>query len=443
MGLVYKQSTLKVVWGFLFNLVLLANILIIENQAKILLINFGILITYFLHFPRYIFNPRNMVFAFSFLYVILPSTIQVIYEVFELDYVLPWGQVVDWFSFHLITYVDMYIVFIVFFYTFMIFESREKNVTFSNFKIQKFYFTILLTFTIGCVLLFVQLSGGIIGWVNNYKESFLLGREGLGLLNFITLFLVNILVFVLGLIYFKSKKYKVSILVISLLLIVLFALIQGLKSRLIILLLIFFFPYLLQRPLKIKTFFILGVTFFLLLFIGTYIRSNGYYDSGSIFFEYLMTYFNAYSLHDMIVQESEPNFFHTIYYPLVKPLIALGFLEPNTAYDISIELTKKYFPNDWETMNATQQWPLVTELYYNYYGFFLGWVPIIIYIFIISKLYKRVKDGNFALGLIFILEFLRIFSVFRGVLIPWQMPMYIVLYVFTYIAVNQIVVRKG
>lgn len=68
----------------------------------------------------------------------------------------------------------------------------------------------------------------------------------------------------------------------------------------------------------------------------------------------MMTYFNIYNLHDMFVKGHEANFFTTIHYPFVKPLIALGFLEPSTAYDLSVELTKEYFPKDWEMMRATE-----------------------------------------------------------------------------------------
>jgi len=34
---------------------------------------------------------------------------------FMIDYVLPWGQVTDWFNYHLVTYFDMYMIFLVFY----------------------------------------------------------------------------------------------------------------------------------------------------------------------------------------------------------------------------------------------------------------------------------------------------------------------------------------
>lgn len=49
------------------------------------------------------------------------------------------------------------------------------------------------------------------------------------------------------------------------------------------------------------------------------------------------------------------------------------------------------------------------------------------------------KQGDIALSLIFILEFFRIFTVMRGMLIPWQMPVYLFMYVFIYFTINFIV----
>lgn len=441
MGLVYSQNKVKynLLFGILINLIFLINLFIIDNYMKVLFINLGIIITYLLHLPKDIFNPRNIVFAFSFLYVILPSSIQYFYEFFMIDYVLPWGQVTDWFGYHLVTYFDMYMIFLVFYYSFLFFESKNLNFNFKSVLINKKYFLVLFMFTFSMVVLFLQLSGGFQQWILNYKETFLIGREGLGSLNFLSLFLVNIVVFILGLLHFKAKNYRILILICSLLFIVIISLLQGFKSRIIILLIIFYFPYLMNLKLRFTKIILMGLLFFTILFIGNYIRSNGYYDSINIFIEYMMTYFNVYNLHDIFVKDHEANFFLTINYPFVKPLIALGFLEPSTAYDLSVELTKEYFPKDWELMRATQQWPLATELYLNYFGFFLGWIPIVIYTFIISKIYTKVKQGDIALSLIFILEFFRIFTVMRGMLIPWQMPVYLFLYVFIYLTINFII----
>jgi len=132
----------------------------------------------------------------------------------------------------------------------------------------------------------------------------------------------------------------------------------------------------------------------------------------------------------------DPSFFNTVHYIFMKPLIFLGFFDQGSNYDISVELTKIYYPNDWETMHATQQWPLVTNLYYNYYGFYFGWIPILLYAYILSWLYMKMINGVIPFSLIFILEFIRLFSVERGVFIPWQMPVYLMYYLLIYLVLQ-------
>jgi len=419
------------------NLIGLMAMPILNNYLIVFLINLMIIQTYIINLPKNIFNPKNIVFAFSFLYVVLPSFIEMIYFTYNIGYILPWGQSTYWFTYSLSTYYDILLLYLLLFYSFHFFTPKEETPQLVKYKIDKKKLIFLIVITIVSLFVYMNATGGVSIWINNYKEAFLLGRGGNGILNFITLFLVNISVFILSLYYTKEKKLLIYIL--SILLIVLAAYIQGLKSRIIILLIIFYFPYLLQIKLKISKIAILGVLFFALLYIGNYIRSNGFYSGVGVFFEYMMTYFNVYEIHNMVKIESSSDFFKTVHYMFTKPLIYMGFLNDTSPYDLSVELTKVYFPNDWESMNATQQWPLVTNLYYNYYGFFLGWIPIVIYAFAVSSLYKELLKGNYAVSLIFILEYFRIFSVQRGEFIPWQMPIYIALYIIIYLVVNQII----
>ena len=411
-----------------------------NSLFNVLLIDFFIVLTYVFFKPKNIFHPNNIVFAFSFLYVVVPSSLQLLFQVFNIPYMLPWGRLYDWFSYELNTYYSVFFLYLVFYFSFYFFNQEDLPPRKVTYVVNAKFLLTLFVFTIVTLYFYMVLTGGVFSWFTSYKQTFLLGRDGLGLLNFIMLFSVNLLVFLLGL-YFHKKKGSVKffIFLISFLLIVFASLLQGFKSRIIILLIIFFFPYLLQMRPRLYNLFLLGTLFFVLLFIGNYIRSDGYYNSPFIFIEYMMTYFNVYELHNMVAIQSDPGFFNTVHHVLVRPLVALGLISSTTEYDISVMLTKEYFPSDWETMQATQQWPLITELYYNYYGFLLGWFPLVIYAFVLTVLYRKTKSGNVALALIFILEFFRLFSVQRGVLIPWQMPIYLSFYVFIYFVVKKTV----
>jgi len=435
----------KLGWRVNYKIVIVAiclisaiTIMALENAVfNVLLINFFIIFIYILFKPKNIFHPNNIIFAFSFLYVVLPSSLQLLYEAFNLPYVLPWGQLYDWFSYDLNTYYSVFFLYLVFYFSFYFLNAKDVPPQKVVYKVDVRVLSFLFVVTVILLFVYMQLTGGFLAWMTEYKQTFLLGRDGVGLFNFIMLFLVNVVVFLLGL-YFHSKKrlLKFFILLISLSFIVFASLLQGLKSRIIILLIIFFFPYLIQMKLRGSVLFLLGVLFFIILYIGNYIRTDGFYDSPLVFIEYMMTYFNVYELHNMVAIKTEPEFLTTLHHVFVKPFVALGLLAQDVEYDISIILTKEYFPLDWESMQATQQWPLITELYYNYYGFVLGWIPLIIYAFVLSVLYKKTKAGNVALALIFILEFFRLFSVQRGVLIPWQMPIYLFFYVCMYIVIK-------
>ncbi|MDX5584709.1 MAG: hypothetical protein QNK20_07230 [Aureibaculum sp.] len=411
-----------------------------DSVFNVLLINFFIIFIYVIYKPKNIFHPNNIVFAFSFLYVVLPSSLQLLYEAFNLPYVLPWGQLYDWFSYELSTYYSVFFLYLLLYFSFYFLNQKDLPPRKVTYLVSVKLLLVLFVFTVVMLFFYMQLTGGFLAWHTSYKEAFLLGRDGLGLLNFILLFSVNLLVFLLGL-YFHSKKgwLKFSILLISLLLIVFASLLQGLKSRVIILLVIFFFPYLLQLRLRVFVLLLFGALFFVILYIGNYIRTDGFYDTPFVFVEYMMTYFNVYDLHNMVVIESEPGLFNTLHHVFVKPLAALGLISQNAEYDLSVMLTKEYFPLDWESMQATQQWPLITDLYYNYYGFVLGWLPLVVYTFILTILYKKTKSGNVALALIFVLEFFRLFTVQRGVLIPWQIPVYLFFYLFIYFFVKKAV----
>jgi len=415
-----------------------------ENAfLNVLLIDISIIYFYISFMPKYVFHPNNIIFAFSFLYVVLPSSIQLFYDYFEIPYLLPWGALYDWFSYEQNTYYSVFLIFIVFYFSFYIFNQNDVAPVKVIYRVNLSFLFFLLVFTVFMLMVYLQLTGGVVRWVVSYKEAFLLGRSGYGFINFFILFLVNLLVFFLGLYFYGEKgSAKRTVLIISLFLIIFASLLQGLKSRVIILLIIFFFPYLLKLRLNGFKLLLLGSLFFVVLFVGNYIRSDGYYNSFSFFIEYMMTYFNVYDLHNMIVTRSEPSIFDTVHHIFVKPALALGILPQGSDFDISVMLTKKYFPSDWNEMKATQQWPLVTELYYNYYSFLFGWFPLLVYSYFLSSLYKKVKRGRIALSLIFILEFFRLFTVQRGVLIPWQMPVYLFYYLIIYIVTIYVVEVK-
>jgi hypothetical protein len=435
---------------FLYVFFLLYIIIIIGfvDSFEPIIISTCILITYLLYKPNNFLHPNNMIFAFSSLYVVLPTFVYYYFEFYNIEYILPWGKLYEWDSLSKLTYYNMLFIFIIPFYSFKYFTRDVENIKhklrFKKLKISTFSIFIIAFFSILCLIIFIFKTGGVNNWIYDYQYTYLVLREGNGFINLITIFLVNILIFLIGVKLFqKNRNYFVLFLILSIILITIFTFsyFQGFKSRFIILSIILFFPVLVRLKLSYKNILLFVILFFSLVSLGNYLRSDGFYDSGRKLLEYSLTYLNVYPIHDLILKDFELNLFQTIHHVFVKPLIIIGLLPSDEEFDLSIMLTKIYFPNDW-TMKATQQWPLMTELHLNYYGMLLGWIPLVLYAYVISYIYNKMLLGRIELSLIYLLEMIRIFSTFRSVLLPWNLPFDIFIYIL-YFYVLKLIIRKN
>jgi hypothetical protein len=393
--------------------------------------------TYLVFRPNRVLHPNNMIFAFYGLYVILSSTLNLILHLINWEYVLPWGQLIFWDRLSLYTLFQAEFTFLVLYFTFHRFSvSNEASIEAApdRFEVNLPIVVVLYAVTVGLALTFIQVTAGLQAWVSEYSATYLSMREGHGLLNVITIVFGNLTVFLLGVQTFYGKKKLLSI-IAALLLMVPLSFIGGVKSRFIFLLIMFLSPYFMLMRFNLKYLAIFTVSFFTLLYLGTLIRTEGFYASAPYFLEMLIGYFNSFQLHDAVVTTRDPALFETVLQVFTKPLQTLGFIyDPDANFDISVMLTKEFFPDQWFQEHATQQWPLDTELYLNYYGFYLSWIPLMIYGYLISVLYRAaVLRRNMHLMPIFIMEFMRIFSTMRGTLIPWESFIYVVQYVVLYV----------
>ena len=296
------------------------------------------------------------------------------------------------------------------------------------------------------IFFFITETGGFLHWFENYSSSFLLGRGGFGWLLTFVITVTNLIVFLLGIKFFQHRfgesRKRLFILLVAVGIILLSGFAGGFKSRVIILVIVFYVPSLLSVRLSLTKLMSLGLAFFTALYLLTYVRTGGFYGGFGFFLEGLVGYFNTYYLHDLIVQERESGFFTTIGYFVNKPLMMLGLIGPDSEYDLSVMLTKEFYPDQWYVDNATQQWPLETDMYLNFGGFYLQTIPILIYslwICFISRL--AFFQGRLAFMLIATLELFRIMSTLRWVLLPWDMPIWIAQYVFYYVAYRLLTLR--
>lgn len=381
-----------------------------------------ILLTYLAFMPRQLFHPNNMLFGFYSLYVVVSSSLNLVLDWIDWDYVLPGGQQVFWDDFSKYTLFQIEFTFLVLYFGFYFFTRhratapRELTMVTVNTKAV----WMLVGVNMVLVLWFLQSTAGIGAWINDYSATYLSKREGHGLLNIVTITVGNALAFIMG-VWTRNSPRKLLPVLLSIIALGLQAYMNGFKGRLIFLMLIFFAPWLTLVELRFKTLITATIAFFSLLYLSTLVRTEGYYASGPFFLEMLINYFNAHQLHDWVVTSRDPGLLQTVGQIFTKPAQVLGLVGPDADFDISVMLTKEFFPDHWYLESATQQWPLETEAYLNYYGFYFSWIPLLLYSYIISWLFRAavIRKNLWVLPL-FVLEFNRIFAVMRGTLVPWE-----------------------
>lgn len=394
-----------------------------------------IVITFLLFRPARVLHPNNMLFGFFGLYVVLPSTLSLILDLISWQYLIPWVEVIQWKSFSRYVLFQGEFTFLVLYLGIHVF-SKPRPVTQPGERPDYVVSPVALGFlsvgALGLVACFIEVTAGFDAWLNDYSFTYLTKREGYGLLNVIIIALGNVAIFLLGLKSYQAKK-KLGTILWALLLMFALSYVNGVKARFIFLLLLFFSPYLMSMEISLKRVGAFALAFLGLLYLGTLVRTEGFYASPPFFLEMLIGYFNSYQLHDYVVTSRDPALFQTVAQIFTKPLQLMGLADADANFDISVMLTKEFFPEQWYGEHATQQWPLDTELYLNYYGPWLSWMPLLVYAAFISWLYRStVTRANMILLPIYVMEFQRFFSMMRGTLIPWEFPIYVVQYLFIY-----------
>lgn len=426
-------------------ILLLLNCLMATMSWGSAYLSLVIISTYLLFRPTRVLHPNNMLFGFFGLYVVLPSTLSLILDLVSWQYVIPWIEVIQWKSFSRYVLFQAEFTFLVLYLGIHIF-SKVPPVTQpaerSDYAVSPVALGFLSVVALGLVACFIQVTAGFDAWLNDYSFTYLTRREGHGLLNVIIIAFGNAVIFLLGLKSYRAKN-KLGTILWALLLMFALSYVNGVKARFIFLLLLFLSPYLMSMEITLKRASTFAMAFFALLYLGTLIRTEGFYASPAAFMEMLIGYFNSYQLHDYVVTSRDPALFQTVMQIFVKPLQLMGLADTDADFDISVMLTKEFFPEHWYAERATQQWPLDTELYLNYYGPWLSWIPLLIYAAYISWLYRAtILRVNMVLLPIYMMEFQRIFSMMRGTLIPWEFPIYVAQYLVIYVGCKAVIRSK-
>ena len=305
-----------------------------------------------------------------------------------------------------------------------IYVSRPLSLARTRFLVFVLYITSTLL-----VALIVLASGGLSVWLTDPGDAFL-NRGGSGVFVILSHFSSLALAALSGYLAFRQRKMLPIFL--FLLWVALTSPIHGSKFQISLLTILLFLPWL--RELRFFSFRsgVLYASLVGIFFLGLYFRNLAWLEISTIV-PYALNYFTALENLAVSLRDFEPQFMFTFFLPFVKFLTPFGLEDQSMYFDMNHLLTDIYFPEAW-AIRATEQWPVETDLYLNF--FFFGGLPIFsFYLFFIGWIYGRALRSN-SLGAWFaaIVMMLFMISHLRGSLInhtdfymyPYIFAMYLI-----------------
>ena len=420
----------------LSGIILLASVSYIAGLATGQIACLGIVLLYLCFRPRYFLHPLHFVFANYCLYWIMPFGVFLIYDYFSIEYLLPWGMINDWNSLSDDAYYHYSFTFLVFFVCLSMIKDKSTMrielglVDYSS----KYTISQILTmgFAAGYMLLTVLFffnTGGT-DWFYNYSNTYLTGKAGNGLLNVALIWLTHFVAFLLGYMKVFNKHFSISraTIIILVLALILCVFLQGVKSRIPLLLFFYFAPVLLTSKLSFMRGTLAVVALISIFSIGMFFRSEGFYNTPRLAVEYLLSYFDTIFLHEQLITEFKMFSKDGIFIGFNKFTEIYSAKLDRGMYDMSIFLTQIYYPDDWYRGGATKQWPLESTLFLSFPSMIFWTIPISLYCLLFWFIHRFIGSHPFVL-FIYVSECLRIFSVFRSTFIGWEFAVNIIFYV--------------
>ncbi len=248
------------------------------------------------------------------------------------------------------------------------------------------------------IMLIINASGGFSRWLADPGEAFL-NRSGSGVYVILSHFFTILLAAASG--HYAFTRRKKMALFLFLLWLAITSPVHGSKLQIGIFLVVLFIPWL--RNLKFFDFrsVILFIALALVFLLGLYFRGFSF-NNLQILFANVFNYFNTLELLAISVRDFEPSLLTTFFLPFNKFLTPIGLSSPNLYYDMNHLLTDIYYPQAW-LIRATEQWPVETDMYLNFY-FFGGLWLIVVYFFSIAalcKIYERQDNlGGWVVGML-------------------------------------------
>jgi|GEM_PF-2401159 len=424
----------------LVNLLMIIVLYILEIDLKYFF-SFFTIVTYICLFPRKLFNPKNIVFAYYFIWYCLAPMFANRYKNINMEFGLETVNMAFLMCF--VTYA--FAMFALELYLGDIDKGGKLAITIgfnsglrsAKCKREKQYrkltevrmgyipfFAIVILFVIGFII-YVQKTGGLSAWIENPNDAFF-NRRGAGM--YYILFTHSLLL----LLYFEGQKSEcnigdyfrrivyIGILAISYTFI-------GSRSTTIMMVLVL----IADRALKMDIFdkrSILIVLFGIAVFVvGMFVRLGAIMRvSFRVGLDQILNYFDTFENLLIMLRDIPPGFMQTFFLPLNWPLVKLGITFFSPYYDMSVWMTTVYYPDSWIN-GGTTQWPMESDMYMSFY-FVGGIIFVVLYFAIIANLYKKAQKKG-VWQFIYMLECCYIGSHLRGGFLIywyyWLIPLYI------------------
>lgn len=228
------------------------------------------------------------------------------------------------------------------------------------------------------VVAIVMSSGGFATWIADPGEAFL-NRSGSGVFVILSHFSSEALAGLVGFLAYKSRRKTPVLLFIFWVLLT--SPVHGSKLQIATLLILVLLPWVKDVPVFSPWSFLIGTVLSLVFFLGLYFRNSSWIDLGTLV-PYALNYFTPLENLAISLRDFRPDFLTTFFLPFVKFQTPFGLSEASLYFDMNHMLTDIYYPHAWE-IRATEQWPVETDLYLNF--FFLFGLPLVaLYLVIIG-----------------------------------------------------------
>lgn len=395
---------------------------------------FFVVMTYALLFPKKLFNPKNIVFGYYFMWYCLAPVFANRYRMMCETY---GGDRVN------AAYMMCFTTYSVAMFTLEYFIGESENAQVNKYNERKGYSTgcafdnevrlgfvatvAMMGMLIIGITVYVNKTGGLSAWVESANNAFF-NRGGAGL--FYILFTHALLL----LLFFEGQREKIgywSYFRRALYIVLLFACYTfiGSRSTTFMMILVLFADKIIKLDTLDKKSFGIITMGAVIFVIGMIIRLGDLMRvSLKVSLNQILNYFDTFENLLIMLRDFPPDLGKTFFLPLNWPFVKLGFTGVSKFYDMSIWLTTEYYPESWIN-GGTTQWPIESDMYLSF--LFWGGIPVLfLYFGIIAYLYKRAQNKG-CWQFIYVMEGFYIISHLRGGFLIywyyWLIPIYLAL----------------